>query len=393
MRLRIGTPAVILLLVAAFGCSDQFTTPQPDNDFDLQQPTGDDPPCSGDEIYDAQLGECVPEDPTPNDTNNVSTPPSCDDGYEWDADAEECLPDHGCETGRVRGRLCSPQGLHPGGEITIEGEDCNGDDFEMTTTAGLGASYEFDAVPVGTHEIAIQADGLATARSTVTVSSGETTAFEHEEMCPDIAVFTTGSSATIPVFEQEDIDHDIIGDVDEIATLLGDDDKLFDYDLLVAEHNVAWQEVFEQVEPHRAASNIDRYLGWGRTLMSTDPNLLDALFDGLFESPARSIEAPTTVVAQLEDQRLQSRVGADTAEVHFDDTPASVVEQVGSQAEVTIRADVPVDTGSVAEQAPLMLYYDHHWGDGRVIHTAFGLEHQIDEIVEVLVTDMLNVPR
>jgi len=165
--------------------------------------------------------------------------------------------------------------------------------------------------------------------------------------------------------------------------LLANDSALDDYDILFL--NCRSEEATYMAHPEMQQRLRD-FVNRGGALYAADqaydiievafPEEID--FFGNDNARGSGDQGDTVdVTAHIDDAPLAARMGGSTVGLHFGLTTWSVMVSAADDADVYIRADVPLLDGSTIENAPMTVGFHH--GAGHVVYSSFHEEPGIGE--------------
>lgn len=366
----------------------------PDDDDDDDDDNGDECPpdqkmedgecvdrCPVDEFWDEENEECVDIDG------------DCGEFEEWDPDDEVCVPTGECGPGEIIGQTCRPdEAVLPGAEITLEGIDCDGYEFDMETQADDQGYYEFEDVPAGTHELTVTS-GSWVDTDDVTVQKGQTTDLTTEaaKLClegdtVDIAVLEGSFDDIGSILDGLGIDYELYGTSGStpISTLVEDLDAMKDYDIIFAECGGS-------PGSSTAENNVHQFVESGHSLYASD------LADDYIEALSHGIDVITfadqsgsagTVTADVLTPAMQNLVGS-TLDIEFDMGSWSIMESAAVVTEVHFEVDGHQVGMDHVDKVPLLAVFHDPIGGGRAIYTSFHNSAQADSEIEEIMEYMI----
>ena len=443
IRQKLG-PLLIFLVVVAFAvaCGDddhvdgndgettnsaEVNEEQTDPNNDEEEPDsndeeeGDGGPtsaedCEEDETYDPTLEECVEapeeEEPDPNGNDNTGNDTNGNDtnGNNTTQDSGECGP------GSIIGQTCRPDGqVLPGAEVTLIGDDCDGQEFTMEMVADQDGNYEFENVDAGTHTVQIEA-GFFFVEESIVVQKDE----ETDWVSSDAQLCLEGSGVSIAVIEGAyddigeilggmEIEYDVVGrdmsfpeEEEDAAEFLGDLDEMNQYDILFIECGSLWNDLYsnqfgdpfnEPVDTDEILDNLRQFVENGSSLYVSDqaqPFIQKGLPEAVqFYDDSGGALGPRVgdvqdIEADVVSDELKAVIGPGTRLINFNLPRVAIAEDGGPDSTVHLRGDVESDEAGVIPDAALMLTYDDPVG-GRALFTSFhNSSASTDDMIGVL---------
>ncbi len=388
--LSMAVSASLMLALGMVGCGDDVTG----GDSGGAESEED---CADDEEWHPVTGCSAADD------DNGSSDSDDDNGGSSGGGGDG---DFGCDPGHIEGQACRPDGeLLPQADVTVEGEDCNGDTFVETTTTDGDGNYALYDVPAGSHQMTIESGSFET-QEPVAVYEGETTNLHSEsaKIClesgsVDIAVIDGSMDDIQSILDNIDVEYDVVGSsgtmepgTEGAAQFLEDPNEFFQYDILFVECSSLWGSLESNMSYDIEAikDNIREFVEMGNSLYVSDwayefirepiPEALD------FHGDNARVGNGGDHVSEIVSSEFQTLLGTDTTTLDLT-TMWAVAVSAGSSSNVHFAADV--DTGTQTYwDAPLMAGYESSAG-GRAIYTAFHNENQndaqIEEIMEFVV--------
>ncbi len=295
-------------------------------------------------------------------------------------------PTDECGYGGLQGQSCGTGGAPlPGADVTLVGEDCDGETVEMSTVAGSNGLFEFEDVPAGTYTL-IMESGSFSGEDTVMILPGETTDLLSggKKVClsptsVEIAVLDGSFDDVGAILDDMDLDYSSYGGSTD---MLSDLDAMMAYDIIFAECSYWTQfESFGSGLDSDVADNIGAFVDGGGSFYASDQaqsliqfGVPEAM---TFHNEAGGTEGPRVgdstsgLVADVESDEMQTVLNATTTTLDFSTSPGwSVVASASNPGStVHFRADAPTSGGSISD-APLMVHYEAD-GGGSAIFTSF----------------------
>lgn len=297
------------------------------------------------------------------------------------------------QTGAVEGRVCAPDGETWLGDATISIEvpgpvDGEGPEI-ISATSDFEGRFRLEEVPAGPQTILIEKGSFASTRD-VTIEAGLTTVIPDDECqldhAPRIAVVHGSQYDNVEAVlhevgvEAETID---VFQEDWADRLLGDDTGLDDYDVLLLNcrsHETTYESRPDMQERLRA------FVARGGSLHASDqaydlieitfPDKINFLGDDEARGAADEGDA-VDLPGRVLDSVLATQLNTSVVDIHFGLTTWSVMVGAAPDVEVYMEGDAPLLDGSVIEDAPLIVGFDH--GDGRVVYSSFHQEPGIGQ--------------
>lgn len=415
IRKQFGLLLIVAFIAAlAIGCGEDPVDANGDNDGDDpdDELTADD--CEDDERWNPVKKECV-SDPDANDENDEIGPDDCADDEVFDFDEEECVEDvsvndpqgpddcaddeiyedgecipdpEQCGPGAIEGQTCRPDdGILPGADVTVQGTDCDGDQFQESVTADSSGIYDFDDIPSGSHDIIITS-GSFELEEDVVVQKGETTDLKSDagKLCldgdeVDIGIITGGWDDIAGILDPMGIDSEVI---DDPSAVIADLDAMKDYDIIFVECTASITSLSGDQDDLRA--NVKRYIQEGNSMYASDfshtyfqygiPEAFTFYKEDEGDSGPKAGPQGVYDDIQVTSPEMQTLLGTDTVEIDLV-TGANwgVIEDVSASGTVHFRFNGDIDDGGLVD-APLMATYDDPIGGGRAIYTSFHNEDQ-----------------
>lgn len=286
--------------------------------------------------------------------------------------------------GAVEGRVCSPDG----GTWLVDATASivpAGDDVAIADQTDVDGHYRLEQVPAGPQRLVIE-KGSFRRELDVVIPANDTLVLPEDECALDadelnIAV-VRGSQfdhvenvlSSIGV----DIDRLDIYDGDWAEQLLSADERVRDYDILFLNCRAAEPVYLASPEMQQ---RLRDYVADGGSLHSSDqgydllevtwPAQIDFLGDDLLRAQADR-GAIADVTATVVDDVLAAGLGRDAVTLHYALETWSTMTAVGPDVDVYLRADSPLMDGTVLEDVPQIVGFDH--GDGRVVYSSFHQE-------------------
>jgi hypothetical protein len=329
----------------------------------------------------------------------------------------------GCGPGDIVGTACAPSGERLGGaDVTVEGVDCDGNDFTLSTTTDSNGDFSFADVPAGQHTLTIST-GSFNRSQPVIVQNGGTVDLTSEtsKVCLDsstveIAVVQGAYDHVSGILDDLQLDYTIEGD-DQIpgvfstdpptgADFLADMNRISQYDIIFINCGELWNrmEGLHQAQLNTIVSNLQTYLSNGNSVYVSDwahpfiekvfPEAIDFRGDDTNMSDPRIGYAPQTISATVASSDMQGVLGQSTAQIEFPHDGVNVInnhwvvaEGAGSTSTVHLQGDAQLCPSSFSagatcssssgtqSEAPLLVTYEDPSG-GTVIFTSFHNERQ-----------------
>ena len=424
---RFGLVCVLVCGLALAACGDDEVTPGEGGGSDGECPVG----TTWNPIEEA----CVEAQPdgnneSPNGSSNAGnganhegggTEPvngGDNDGGGPDPSQNDSpgLPGDECGTGGVAGQSCNTSGAILGGaEITLSGQDCEGQPFEETVISANNGHFEFEDVPAGDHDIEITS-GSFSGDETVTVLDGLVTdlADGGKKACVsagsvNIAVLQGSYDDVGGLLDGLDIDYDTMGSSvpflggDDAVDLLMDSAAMSEYDIIFIECGSLWSEVDDILggligggDVGQITSNIHDYVASGNSLYVSDlaqPFISESIPDAVgFYNEAAGATAPQqgavqSVTADVVSSAMQGLLGSDEVAIEFSSGSWAVAESTPVNSTAHFEADVELNSGSLSN-SPLMISHEMP-GGGNAIFTSFHNNAQATGAMEQILEYMI----
>lgn len=359
---------------------------------------------------------------TDTDPDDTGTP---DDGMSQpDADAASDGGDNGpdtvtpeCGPGTIIGKACAPSGaVLAGATVTLEGFDCDGQPYNVTTQANADGDYEFNDVPAGRHTVTV-ATGSFSGSQQVRVYTGQTTDLSSDaKVCLDaanveIAVIQGSYDKVEELLDDLQISYDIKGSdgggglfpsaPSNTIAFLSDLNAMNQYDIIFINCGQLWNalQTYAPESVSTIISNLVAYLNAGHSLYTSDwahafvetafPDMVDFYGDDATTSEALYGYAPQSINARVLSPELQNTLGHNTTTIDFPHDPPQVLnnnwavaEGVGPEATVHLQGDIQLcgstscgAGGPTITEAPLLVSHVTP-GGGTVFFTSFHNESQ-----------------
>ena len=280
-----------------------------------------------------------------------------------------------CGSGTIEGTVCRPDGDDlPDAEVTIDGVDCDGDDFQKTTTADSDGFFEFDDIDAGTHDVTVSSGSFQKTGELVSVSTGQTTDLtgDNDAICLDgdeasIAVINGTFDDTTEWLDSLQVDYTAYNNSDDVEDLLMNYSDLSSYDIVLAECGAPWS-VF--VDHDAIIDNLVDFVEDGNSMYASDlaDEYVEETFPDVFEIDSGGSQG--AFEGDVVNSTMQDILGTDVADIYFNLGGWRVVESLGTDATSEVEGDVDV-SGNILEDAPLLSTYHDPNGDGQVVYTSF----------------------
>lgn len=447
---QIVTTLALLIFMGA--CSDDDTSGD-----------GVDHGCEPGERYNSLTGECVSEGrvdpdrdasspgaqtpdatPTPDPDAGGTPDPGQPDAGPTQPDAGPTQPDAGppprpdvsgeeCGPGNIIGMACAPSGATLGNAtVTLEGVDCDGEPFTMTTQTNHNGEYEFNDVPAGAHDLSIST-GSFSGTDRVFVTAGNTTDLTQAaaKIClnpgnVEIAVIQGIYDSVEDLLGDLGLDYEIKGGdqvsfptspLSQARSFLGDLDAMRQYDIIFINCGELWTNIGMMGGNQTAiVDNLRDYVNGGGSLYASDwahhfvakmfPDMIEFYGDSANTSSALMGFAPQTISAGVTSSGLQTALGHNDTVIDFPHEPLqnvlnnnwAVATGAGPETTVHLQGDVALcssatscsSQGGSVPDAPLLLSYQTP-GNGTVFFTSFhndsqmGISDDMEEILRFLI--------
>ncbi len=327
------------------------------------------------------------------------------------------LPGDECGTGGLTGQSCNTSGAILGGaEITLSGEDCEGQPFEETVTSANNGYFEFEDVPAGDHHIEITS-GSFSGEETVTVIDGLVTdmADGGKKACisagsVNIAVLEGSYDDVGGLLDGLDIDYDSMGSglpffgSNDAVDLLMDPAAMNEYDIIFIECGSLWSEMDDILggiiggggDVDQVTSNIYNFVANGNSLYVSDlaqPFISESIPEAVgFYNQSSGTTAPQqgtvqSVTADVVSPEMQGLLGSNEVDIEFSSGGWAVAESAPANSTSHFEADVQLNSGSL-QNSPLMVSHDMP-GGGSAIFTAFHNNAQATGAMEQILEYMI----
>ena len=331
-----------------------------------------------------------------------------------------------CGPGSIVGQTCRPDGqVLPGAEITLIGDDCDGQEFTMETVADQDGFYEFEDVDAGTHTVRIEA-GSFFAEEPILVRKDEQTNW----VSSDAKLCLEGSGVPIAVIEGAyddiggilggmDIEYDVVGSDmgsgmsfllgdNEAADFLSDINEMNQYNILFIECGSLWSDLSgggfdnffgggSDVDTDEILDNLRQFVESGNSLYVSDqaqPFIQKGLPDAVqFYNDSGGAAGPRVgdaqdIQADVVSNEMQAVIGPGPTLINFNLAGVAIAEDGGPTSTVHFRGDVESTQAGLIHDAALMLTYDDPVG-GRAIFTSFHNSAQpagdMEDILESMI--------
>lgn len=446
MMRAIGFLMCMSVALVTIGCSDDTQSQANNSANNSTDPTQ----CAVGERYNPIVGKCVKVVTDTNNTQNnvnptpdmsttgpdmapkpdMGQPPVPDMASEEmgvvedmaQADMGTSTMDMGqtatCAPGSIKGQACAPSGERVSGAVvTLDGLDCNGQAFSLTTQTAADGSYSFPQVDSGSHDMTISS-GSFNRRLTVSVQPGQETdlAGQDSKYClaadsVKIAVIGGKYDHVEGVLASLQLTYDMKGNDD--ANLAGTRAFLTDltamksYDIIFFNCGDTWSSMRQTYPSDMNAImlNIRNYVLQGGSLYASDlahpfvegalPELFDFLGDDTQTTQAWDGYAPQTLQATVASPALQQALGRSTVEIAYPHNPTQMIygnnwamlEGVGAQSVAHVLGSpsrcanggfftpCPRIDGQL-NNVPLLASYKDAGSGGSVVYTTFHNERQ-----------------
>lgn len=440
------------LMATVVACSDDTNTTPTENNGQNNATQ-----CAAGERYNPIVGRCVKlttaNNQNPNNQNN-NTPDMTkrpDLGDQDMGSGQDMMPERDmsaqpdmtvtpdmsmpqdmgmsvCGLGSIKGQACAPSGERvAGATVTLDGLDCQGMAFSLTTQTAADGSYSFPNVASGSHDMTI-ASGSFNRRLTVGVQPNQETDLAGQ----DSKYCLAADSVKIAVIGGR-YDHveGILGGLQLTYEMKGDDDmRLLDtrnflkdlnamkaYDIIFINCGDTWPRLEQnyRADVTPILLNLRNYVLQGGSLYASDlahpfveralPELFDFLGDDASVTQAWDGYAPQKVQATVTSPALQQALGRTTVEIDYPHNPAqgilgnnwAMLEGVGafSVAHVTGSPQrcangsafmpCPRVDGQLMN-VPLLASYKEAMMGGSVVYTTFHNERQQSAVSQDILT-------
>ena len=329
----------------------------------------------------------------------------------------------GCGPGEIVGTACAPSGERLGGaDVTVEGVDCDGNDFTLNATTDSNGDFSFSDVPAGQHTLTIST-GSFNRSQPVIVQTGGTVDLTSEtsKVCLDssnveIAVVQGAYDHVSGILDDLQLEYTIEGN-DESPGLFGTDpptggdfladmSRMSQYDIIFINCGELWNrmEGVHQSQLDTILSNLQTYVSNGNSLYVSDwshpfiekifPDAIDFRGDDTSVSDPRIGYAPQTIAADVASTEMQGVLGQSTAQIEFPHDGVNIInnhwvvaEGAGSGSTIHLQGDAQLcpssfnagatcsSSSGTEPDAPLLVTYEDPTG-GTVIFTSFHNERQ-----------------
>lgn len=428
------------LMATVVACSDDTNTTPSENNGQNNATK-----CADGERYNPIVGRCVKlvaSNNNPNPNNNtpdmpkrpdlgspdmgpmedMSTPPDMASPPDMTVTPDMSTPPDMntsvCGLGSIKGQACAPSGERvAGATVTLDGLDCQGMAFSLTTQTAADGSYSFPSVASGSHDMTITS-GSFNRRLTVGVQPSQETdlAGQDSKYClaadsVKIAVIGGAYDHVEGVLGSLQLTYEMKGDDDtrlaDTRNFLKDLTVMKTYDIIFINCGDTWGRLSQRypgdVTP--ILMNLRNYVLQGGSLYASDlahpfverslPELFDFLGDDTSVTQAWDGYAPQTLQATVTSPALQQALGRNTVEIAYPHSPAqgilgnnwAMLEGVGafSVAHVIGNPQRCADGGTFTPcprpegqlmGVPLLASYKEPMLGGSVVYTTFHNERQ-----------------
>ena len=305
-----------------------------------------------------------------------------------------------CTTGSIDGLSCAPdESPWPNAEITLEGTDCDDNNFEYTTEADTDGSFQFDDIDSGDHQLSVESGSFELSDQSVSVAGGETTdlTISGEPLClegdeVEIAVID-GQYAHISEF-LDDLEFDYsfyeagsFGfDYSDILNLLEVYSALSSYDILIVDNGAPWKDEMTNGDYDTIEDNLDSFVDDGNSILASDYGtdyIADSIPDA-FNFNTDGASTPT-LDADILNSDLEDLVGSSTANLNFGIAAWYFIDSPGTDTTIDLEGDVDMSDDPSVDDAGLMGTYDPV-DEGRVIATSvyYDASDVTDDMLDIL---------
>ncbi|MEO0231926.1 MAG: hypothetical protein ABIM29_05225 [candidate division WOR-3 bacterium] len=144
-----------------------------------------------------------------------------------------------------------------------------------------------------------------------------------------------------------------------------------------------------------AINNLKNYINSGGSLYASDwaydaieatfPEYIDFYGEDTIPGDAKEGESEENVSSRVSDERIKEALGKEKIFINFNLGEWVIIDNVGNQTEVWVKADsIHTYTGALFNK-PLMVKFNY--GSGKVIYTSFHNEAQItQDMIKILIT-------
>ena len=398
-----------LVLVISAGCgsdadSSDFESNQVadgdggevDGDGERQPEDGSGPDgCEEGEQFNPINGTCQPIE----DEGDVDLDED-DDGEE---EEEEEGPVLGCGAGALHGQACTTDGTRlPAATVTVSGQDCDGNSFELTTQTDRDGVFMLEDIPGGQHHMTVTS-GSFSAQRPVDIFEGRTNTDlldDDDKVCVDgdVSIMVVqGSYDNVPqLLSGMQLEYDTIGigDSTNLTYFLSDPEEMAEYDIIFFACGSSFSNVsngsgdFDQM-----MHNIRRFVENGNSIYASDwssdfiHNTFPEAVDFYTDSP-RVGDGQQTINADVTSSEMQTLLGRNTAELYFNAGGWVVATNASPPSVVHFRGDAEKSNGEVVHGAALLTTFTEPIGGGTVVYTSFHNNNQVDAGTDM--HDILN---
>lgn len=410
---------------------------------------------------DGRFGACGPctgapdatdtgDAPAPADTSpDATTAPDDVPVIVGDVAADATASDHcdPCGTGEVKGLVCAPS-EHvriPDAHVSISAVDCDGVARTYTTRSAADGTYDFPAIPCGTHEVTVTA-GTFSRTYEVAVATGQTTDLSGaiQKLCfapaaVPMAVFWGQWDAQEDLLRELGFDYtwydyesdyfdDVPPDEIEAVQVLRDPARLAPYEILFfdcASAPLAWVREFPEI-----GKNLSDFVLAGGSIYASDlawayveaafPDAIDFFGQNDLPHGPMAADGPQRAQGQkdypatIDDATLAAYLGTGAFTTRYGPGPLIAVDAAGPGTTVAVRGIVDVDLPSPAvcgdhlcdgaellscsadcagrlvpddhasHAGPMVLVHQPGLGAGKVVYTTFHNDEQADALMQKL---------
>lgn len=421
-RSTLAILAALSLAAALLACSDDLASGQGGSATTAQSPED----CEDDETYNPVTELCEKanndeSDPSDDNSQDPGVPNGSDNSE--DGNNSETNQDEDCGPGALEGQACRPDGASlPSADITVEGVDCDGESFEMTTTTDEDGMYDMDGIPSGQHTLIIESGSFSTQQP-VYINNGETTDLSHEaaKVCVgdasvEIALIEGVYDDIGAILDNLNVGYDVVGSdeapsgTSDAAEFLSDSTELESYDIVFIECGGLWSAFDDDtsVDTTTVMANIQQFIASGNSLYVSDQahpfiqlSLPDAIdfYNENDQSPqdswaGASYDQSSPLHADVVSNEMSTVLGMNTVDLTLT-IGWAIAEGIGPDSTVHFQGNV--DTSGLitlfpetVHNAPLMVTYDDpNSVNGRAIFTSFHNNDQADTVIEEIMEYMI----
>ena len=356
--------------------------------------------CEAEEgmVYNPISGDCVDESVLENDDDDSDG--GGGDGNDGNGGANGGDDENGgggggegeppldeCGYGGLHGQSCGTGGAPlPGADVTVVGEDCEGNEVEESTVAGANGYFEFEDLPAGQYTLTMES-GSFTGEDSVIILADQVTdlASGGKKVClsptsVEIAVLDGSFDDVGSILDDMDLDYNVYSSGDGLLFNPGD---MAAYDIIFAE--CSWWTEYKDFGSSLDAdvgSNILSCVENGGSFYASDqsqPFIQFGIPEAMtFYNESGGVDGPRVgspvngVPASVESDEMQTVLNSTTTSIDFAGSGgwAVVEEATNPNSTVHFRADAPNSSGTDISDAALMVHYEVD-GGGSAIYTSF----------------------